>query len=369
MIMIEKRANCHRFFLDAGERTEPDRSPTMCMRKGLMSERVRRGFRGMRSENGLQGGGLLRAMVASAIWFATSPAVSAGFSVDRTDAQLTLKEEGRPVFSFNHGEIQPPNGGVARSGYIHPLYGLDGDVLTDDFPSDHPHHRGVFFGWPRMTVMGEDVDVWHLRGLQPRFHEWEEIRVEDDTASLRVVNLWRPEGSERPAVEERVRYLVRPADEAGRVIDIRGTFSNLTREPVVLRGQTGAGYGGLNVRMDGGRPEVVITTANGALDGDADVEEPASPWAAHTSRAGDHGPRSGVAIFQHPGNPGYPVPSWTLRHYGFLGAAWPGQRSHTIEPGETLELRYRLLVFRGSADEAEVAERFAEFLDGRTEQR
>jgi AcrR family transcriptional regulator len=34
-----------------------------------------------------------------------------------------------------------------RSCYIHPLYGLDGEVMTEDFPVDHRHHRGVFWAW------------------------------------------------------------------------------------------------------------------------------------------------------------------------------------------------------------------------------
>ncbi len=293
---------------------------------------------------------------------------TAEFSLQKTENKVVLLENGAPVFAFNHGEIQPPNGGVARSGYVHPLYGPDGDVLTDDFPSDHPHHRGVFFGWPQMTVLGNSVDVWHLRGLRPRFHEWGELLVEGEPAGLKVVNFWRPEGSDDPAVEERVRFRVHPSDETGRMIDIHGTFLNLSDEPIVLRGQVGAGYGGLNVRMDGGRPEVVITTANGVLEGDANALDPASPWAAHSSRAGRDRPRSGVAIFQHPGNPGYPVRSWTLRYYGFLGAAWPGETSHTIEPDEALDLRYRLYVFRGTPEEAKVAERFAEFADKNSDQ-
>jgi hypothetical protein len=307
-------------------------------------------------------------LAASLIFLAGIPqSLEAEFSLEETEERLVLKENGVPVFAFNHGEIQPPNGGVARSGYVHPLHGLDGDVLTDDFPSDHPHHRGVFFGWPQMTVLGGSVDVWHLRGLRPRFHEWGERRVEAESARLEAVNFWRPEGSDDPAVEERVRFLVHPSDETGRMIDIHGTFLNLSDEPIVLRGQVGAGYGGLNVRMDGGRPGVVITTANGVLDGDANTLDPPSPWAAHTSRTGEGRSRSGVAIFQHPDNPGFPARSWTLRYYGFLGAAWPGERSHTIAPGEALDLRYRLFVYRGSADEAGVAERFERFLEDRSD--
>src|SRR5262245_20596935 len=50
-----------------------------------------------------------------------------------TDKSVALFESDRPVLVYNHGVIQPPPGvpaDRARSSYIHPLYGLDGEVLT-----------------------------------------------------------------------------------------------------------------------------------------------------------------------------------------------------------------------------------------------
>src|SRR5688572_32025936 len=79
-----------------------------------------------------------------------------------TDRSLALFEGDRPVFVYNHGVIQKP--GVpadrARSTYVHPLYGLDGEVLTDDFPKDHLGHRGLFWGWPHVTVGTQHYDLW-----------------------------------------------------------------------------------------------------------------------------------------------------------------------------------------------------------------
>src|SRR5688572_23793673 len=67
-----------------------------------------------------------------------------------TDKSVALFENRRPVFVYNHGKIQEPAAPAARprSTYVHPIYGLDGEVLTDDFPKDHDYHRGLFWGWP-----------------------------------------------------------------------------------------------------------------------------------------------------------------------------------------------------------------------------
>src|SRR6056300_243087 len=44
------------------------------------------------------------------------------------------------------------NGTYNRANYIHPLYTLDGDILTEDFPEDHLHHRGIFWAWHQLNI-------------------------------------------------------------------------------------------------------------------------------------------------------------------------------------------------------------------------
>ena len=54
-----------------------------------------------------------------------------------------------------------PDGQAARSNYFHPLYDLDGNVLTEDFPKDHIHHRGIFWAWHQVRINGKTVqDQW-----------------------------------------------------------------------------------------------------------------------------------------------------------------------------------------------------------------
>lgn len=86
--------------------------------------------------------------------FPRAPASDSFHFTGLTEESLALFEGDRPVFVYNHGMIHQP--GVpadrARSTYVHPLYGLDGEVLTDDFPADHTHHRGLFWAWPHVRV-------------------------------------------------------------------------------------------------------------------------------------------------------------------------------------------------------------------------
>ena len=70
------------------------------------------------------------------------------------DKSLKLWEGERPVFVYNHGVITSQSAPKAqgRSSYFHPVYGLDGEVLTDDFPKDHVNHRGLHWAWPHIKI-------------------------------------------------------------------------------------------------------------------------------------------------------------------------------------------------------------------------
>jgi hypothetical protein len=75
------------------------------------------------------------------------------------DKSLKLWEGEHPVLVYNHGVItsQSALNAQARSSYFHPVYGLDGEVLTDDFPKDHVNHRGLHWAWPHIKIDNQEV--------------------------------------------------------------------------------------------------------------------------------------------------------------------------------------------------------------------
>src|SRR5687768_10502890 len=79
-----------------------------------------------------------------------------------TTNSLGLWEGNRPVLVYNHGIISKAgvNASQNRSSYIHPLYGLDGEVLTDDFPADHTYHRGLYWAWSHIKIGEQEYDLW-----------------------------------------------------------------------------------------------------------------------------------------------------------------------------------------------------------------
>lgn len=296
----------------------------------------------------------------------------AAFTLDDDGAGLTVLENGKPVLVYRYGMVSPPDRvdvKFRRACYIHPLYGLDGEVLTQDFPIDHRHHRGVFWAWPKSTVGGRLADVWALEGIRQHHESWQEKTAGDSEAIIAVQNVWVfDDAPDKPAIREHVRFVVHPVQNDARSIDFALRFENIGGEPVEIRGSEAAdmgttkGYGGFCLRPDATRKPMTFTAKGGVMAGDALSLE--TPWCDVSFPVAENSPvLSGVAIFQHPANPGYPHPGWILRHYGFLGASWPHTIAHPLAPGESVELRYRILIHKGGAEDARVSELFREYAD------
>jgi len=263
-----------------------------------------------------------------------------------SDTTLELAEEMRPVLAYNFGvitrdDVPESDPRRSRSCYVHPLRGLDGEILTDDFPKDHYHHHGVFWTWPHVVIDEQEYSLWEDKGpLRQRFVRWL-CREEGATAAvLGVENGWFL--GDAQVLTERVWWTVYRSGDS-RHIDVDLFFTPLDRD-VTLWGAEGKSYGGLTVRFrprPGEKPK--ITVADG-LTAD-DLYETPLTWADFSSRFGEGEAWSGAAIFISPSHPDYP-PTWLTRHYGPLCVGWPGIRSQTLSAGKAVHLPYRLWLHR-----------------------
>lgn len=285
-----------------------------------------------------------------------SESTSSSFEFEElVGGRLQLAEEGLPVLVYNFG-IQGRQGVPEdrdRSSYIHPVYDLSGVPLTDDFPEDHYHHRGLSWMWPKVGILGELNDLWHVRGVYQRFDQWLYRGSGPVCATLGVKNNWIHK--DQKVVEEWVWIRVYRKLYSGRAIDVSLTWR--AKVPITLRGADERGYGGLCFRL-APRNDAVITTSAGKLEEDSDLQP--MPWADYSGVFEAAEDTSGVAIFQHVENPDFPA-GWCLRYYGFLGVSWPGMDVVLLEPNEPLTLRFRIWIHRGEMSEGQVAEAYSVF--------
>lgn len=281
---------------------------------------------------------------------------------ENENGQLNLTENGKPVLTYNFGmQLQE---GVAeryrRSSYIHPVYDTKGNILTDDFPSDHYHHRGVCWVWPKVFIGEKRYDLWHiygqdgtLEGIHQVFENWLYQETGPICANLGIKNSWRLDDGHK-VMDEWVFVRVFKTAGASRAIDIQLVLRANT--PLTLEGQTTKGYGGLNFCF-APRTETQITSVFGREE-DGDLKNLA--WADESAKFAQNDYFSGASIFQYKKNLNFPA-GWCLRHYGFLGVAWPGVEQYPMNPGETLSLSFRIWIHQGDAEAGQVKSAYEVF--------
>ena len=91
-------------------------------------------------------------------------------------------------------------------------------------------------------------------------------------------------------------------------------------------------------------------------------------WADYSGQY--KGETAGIAIFDHPSNPRHPT-YWHTRGYGMfaanifavndLGNEKTKDGSLTLEPGEQLKFRYRVVIHAGDPETANLAKLYAEY--------
>ena len=293
-----------------------------------------------------------------------------------SDQSIRLSDGTESVWVYNFGpitrnDLPETEKRRTRACYIHPLYGLRGEVLTDDFPRDHYHHHGIFWTWPHIGIQQPDgqvkqYDTWQdsVGDLRQQFVQWKERTTNGTSATLAVENGWFA-GGEKVMVENvtiRTHAVKEEFHQKTRAIDLEFLWIP-TDKPITLRGAEEKSYGGLTIRF---RPQsnkpgeekiTTITVPGGVAEGD--LPETPLPWADFTSRFGTGEHRSGAAIFIPPSHPDFP-PTWLTRYYGPLCVGWPGVRERTFQPNEEIRLTYRLWVHESEVDTEQIRKAYEE---------
>lgn len=280
-----------------------------------------------------------------------------GFQLkDIDEKSIGLWENGQPVLVYNTGLRSLPGNPAAgrRSSYVHPLYGLNGEILTDDFPPDHYHHHGLFWGWPHVKIGKRDYDLWKMRGIRIDIQRWITQQAEGNRAVLSLENGWFV--GDRRVMKEVVTLKVHPRTAEGREIDIRFQWTP-TENAITLGGAEGKGYGGLTLRF-APRKETTITVPSGQTK--EDLLSTRLPWADLSAKFQDASSASGAALMVDPEHPNFP-PYWMTREYGVLAVGWPGDEPRTLGAGETVDCSYRVWIHNGSPTAAEIQHQYDAF--------
>jgi hypothetical protein len=277
------------------------------------------------------------------------------------DKSLKILDGSSPVFVYNYGEITDDkvpakDARRTRACYVHPLWGLQGEVLTDDFPKDHYHHHGVFWAWPHVGIGDKQYDLWKYNNIKQQFVRWICRQSGPAGAVLAVENGWFADG--KKVMIERCWLRAFSADDQSRSIDFQFVFIPVD-DPITLRGAEGKSYGGLNMRFNvKDEKQAVITVPNGVAK--KDLTEAPLAWADMSYPITSPSIPSGAALFVSPEHPDYP-PTWMARHYGILSIGWPGVLNKTFSPGQPISLNYRVWIHKSTVSTADLEKAYAAY--------
>jgi hypothetical protein len=294
--------------------------------------------------------------------FLVAPCVAATFEVKKDGDGVTVTADGKLFTRY-----------LMKSGpkpILWPLVGPTGKEMTRGYPMrdatpderrDHEHHRSFWF--THGSVNG--ADFWSEGAKHGDINHREFVKIEGgNNATIVSRNDWIAQGGKKVCEDE--RSFVFDANADTRWIDVELTV-RASDGPVTF-GDTKEGAFGVRVAgamsvdaKKGGK----IVNSEGHKDGNA--------WAKRASWVDYFGPVDGevlgIAIMNHPSSFRYPT-HWHVRTYGLFTAnpfGWhdfeggTADGTYTLPAGESMKLRYRILLHRGDEKEGKVAESFQQY--------
>ena len=270
------------------------------------------------------------------------------FVFHNTRQGTMLCENDHPVF-FYQKERKTIDGKFYFNNYLHPLFSLGGDTLTEEFPADHPYHRGIYWAWHQIYVDNESIgDGWVMEDISQEVTDMK-TKVNGNGANLDLNVLWKSSlfKDGKPFVQEHTTIFVHPLENERRVIDFEIELKALVTGVSIGGSNDEKGYGGFCLRIKNPK-QLTFTSERGLVKSEINPIK-SGPWMdiSIPNRAGDI---DGITILCHSSTPNYPA-TWILRNYeaSMQNIVYPGKDRVELSMNKPTILRYRLIIHKGSS--------------------
>jgi hypothetical protein len=279
-------------------------------------------------------------------------------SVKQTVEGVDVSDGGTKVL-FYQKATKSLDGQYQRAGYVHPLYSLDGEILTEDFPKGHPHHHGVFLAWHQIIHKGENIaNSWTSENMS-----WDVKQLKTRNKGENVVLVadvfWNTTYDQQPLslIRENTTITVHSTSGKYRVIDFETTLKPLVTDLKIGGANDSKGYGGFSLRFKA--PASLKFISQGQAVAPQENSVIAGPWMDFVGSFGNSS-KAGVAVFNHPSNPGN-INEWILRNSSSMqNPVYPGRVPVDL-PKKGTTLRYRLIIHSGNMDQGMLEKLYREY--------
>lgn len=273
------------------------------------------------------------------------------FELERASDGLLLKEKTQPVLFYRTKSISSKQY-PSRNNYIHPLYAISGDTLTEDYPDDHMHHRGIFWAWHHIWLGNKRMgDPWICKDFMYDIREISS-QLGSKSAELNINTLWKSsmwkdrEGIPLPLAEEKMKLVIFPETEGTRTLLFDISITSLNDSLKIGGSRDEKGYGGFSWRVK--LPDQVVFSGTDGIVQPMKKAVQAGPWIHMFDGQADTDDHQGLMVISHPENPGEGG-RWILRDQASMqNAVFPGSTPIVLNEGEHFRLRYGLIIYEGN---------------------
>jgi hypothetical protein len=273
------------------------------------------------------------------------------------DEALVVSVGDVELFTYVHQPSTPAFEGPKP--YLHPVRTLAGDVVTAFRPHDHRWHKGVQMTatdvsgenfWGGVTYV-RDQGYVALPNVGTMRHEEFTVASASDAVRFDELLSWFTEAGQNWVRETR-SFAVRDVEDDAWTLEFATTLTNLRSEPLVFgspttNGRELAGYTGFFWRGPRSFTDGTVIAADGGSG--QEMMGKAARWLAFVGHHDEVDRSSTMLFIDHPDNKNT---HWFVRSTPFAAVNPSFAFFDTVEvaPGETLTLRYRLVVATGEWD-------------------
>ncbi len=284
-----------------------------------------------------------------------SVAAPQNLSWHKTGSSVALLRGKTTVWQFNYAP------GCGKP-YFHPVASLDGAVLTEYRPADHPWHYGLWFSWKYINGVNFWEENRKTHKSQGQLH-WGNVKVvthPDYSAEITMILNYSLKKGAKPVLKEKRSINVSAPDSKGAYsMDWSSTFTACSDSDVkfdrteVTKTRAWGGYAGLSIRLNHKGDKWQTITEKG----------PVTKWKSNRFRCKGRfmdysgsfqGHIAGVAILDNPANLNFPTPWYAIRGKKppmiFFTPAVICYKPYTLKAGESFTLRYRVIIHSGRWD-------------------
>ncbi len=257
-----------------------------------------------------------------------------------TNDVVLLQDCGKPIYTYQKS-TKSLQGKYPRANYLHPLYDFQGKMLTEDFPEDHPHQRGVFWAWHQLFVDGKRIgDPWLCQGMV-----WEvdsvALKTDENRAILEATVYWSDEKENKNILKENLKIEYRRPDDEFYILDFEIVLNALVDKLQIGGSEDEKGYGGFSVRLKT-KDGLVFFGENGQLTPRTTTVDVGNWIDVREEKESC----SGVVILCDTTR----IPNfqgWILRRKNSMqNPAFPGRELIDIRVNEPLVIKNRLIVYQ-----------------------